>query len=81
MEFQKALKVVTDGIKNDPDLYITYQIDIARAFTDEFHRIAGEPGEMVFVNSDELHEIADQAAKNFLNLLCEIKNPESCDSG
>lgn len=66
---KQATDRLFEELRKDKDLYYAYQANIAMAFKDEFHRHAGPPGEMVHVNSDELHVIANQAAKNFLDLL------------
>ena len=69
MTTAEAVAHLAAELKRDPDLYYSYQANIAMAFKDEFHRQAGQPGEVKHVNSDDIHEIANQAAKNFLNLL------------
>lgn len=56
-------------IKKDPDIYYAWQANIAMAFNDEFRRF------MEGKTSDQMTEInigviANNAAKNFLNLLC-----------
>lgn len=66
---KKSVDTLCEALRNDAELYYAYQSNIAMSFKDEFHRIAGKPGEVVHVNSDEVHEIANQAAKIFLNLL------------
>lgn len=65
-------------LRSDPDLYYAYQANIAMAFNDEMLRQAtlfpGEEGlgdDSFLVTGTELHQIANQAAKNFLNLLIE----------
>lgn len=56
-------------IKKDPDIYYAWQANIAMAVNDEFRRF------MEGKTSDQMTEInigviANNAAKNFLNLLC-----------
>jgi len=67
---KQAIEKITDELKNDEAYYIGWQANIAMAFKDEFHRQAGNPGEMRHINSDELHVISNTAADNFLALLC-----------
>lgn len=63
-EFHKALDIVRKGIKEDPGLYYSYQSNIAMAFYDEYCRLDIRK----YKNKDTIHEIANKAAKNFLNL-------------
>lgn len=65
-----AVNSLTKALKEDKEFFYAYQANIAMQFKDEFHRIAGKPGEVIHVNSDDVHEIANTAAINFLNLLC-----------
>lgn len=66
---QNAVKIVTDQIKSDPDLYIAYQSNIAMAFKDEWDRQARDR-QYIDLGKLDIHEIANQAAKNFLDLWC-----------
>ena len=57
------MEIVTEGIKNDPELYYAYQANIAMAFKDE-HR-----GDIKkYKNKNDIDILANNAAKNFLNL-------------
>jgi len=69
MTTPEAVSHLISELKKDEGYYYSWQANIAMAFKDEFHRQAGQPGEVKHVNSDDIHEIANQAAKNFLNLL------------
>lgn len=64
-----------EKLRNEPDLYYAYQSNIAMAFKDEFTRIANchetKIDKLYIVSGEMLHEIANDAAKNFLNLLIE----------
>lgn len=66
------LKVVTEEIKNDPELYYAYQANIAMAFKDEMERSGlhspNPENHSILVTRQMLHEIANQAANNFLDL-------------
>ena len=57
---QKLIK----NLKEDKELYYSYQANIAVAFQDEYHR-----NEKKYKNRDDIHIISNNAAKNFLNLL------------
>ena len=61
--FKDAVEVVRKGIENDPQLYYVYQANIAVAFQDEFSRCDKQ-----YKNRTDIHEISNNAAKNFLNL-------------
>ena len=52
------------NLKEDEDLYYAYQSNIAMAFKDEYDR-----NDKKYKNRTDVHEIANNAAKNFLNLL------------
>ncbi len=60
----ESVKILTKALREDPGLYISYQANIAMAFVDEFKsRNSNEE----FIDCD-IHEVANTAAKNFLNL-------------
>jgi hypothetical protein len=63
-KFHKALDIVRNDIKEDPELYYTYQSNIAMAFYDEYYRLDIRK----YKNKATIHEITNNAAKNFLNL-------------
>lgn len=64
-----------DRIRTEPDLYYAYQANIAMAFKDEVSRLKPVTNRW---NRELVHEIANQAAKNFLDLLIKpIENEES----
>ena len=56
-----------DKIKEDKELYYTYQANIAMAFKDEYHRFKKKKGKSL--NYDDIHNIANNSAKYFLDLL------------
>lgn len=59
---KQAIEKLTKELKADPGYFMAWQANIAMAFKDEC-RNAG-------VQFPQLHEIVNQAAVNFLNLLC-----------
>jgi len=63
MDIKNEVQVVTNAIKNDPELYYAYQASIAMAFKDEWSNHNNDPSMRLLV-----HEVANQAAKNFLDL-------------
>ena len=65
-EISKAVKVLTQAIKEDPDFYIAYQANIAMQFYDEYRRRRKDKGSSL--NITEVHEVANQGAKNFIDL-------------
>jgi hypothetical protein len=69
-KFSDAVETVTKGIKDDPDLFFGYQSNIAMAFIDEYSR-----NEVHYKNKIIMHEIANNAAKNFLNMWVNYKQP------
>ena len=54
---QEAMKVVTKAIKEDEGYRVGWQANISTAFKDRYNRY------------DEIHDIANDAADNFLTLL------------
>jgi hypothetical protein len=73
MEIKNAVQIVTQAIKNDPDLYYAYQANIAMAFKDEYDKEAYRASHDYlegFKPEADIHEIANNAAKNFLDLWC-----------
>ena len=59
--FKKALKIVTETIKEYDDLYYGYQSNIAMACYDAIRKKG------VYIPHEVLHEACNNAAKNFLN--------------
>ncbi len=75
-ELYDPVNAVTDQIKNDPELFAAWRDNIANAFKDEVkplykHFIDGQP--VTALDPALVHNLANQAAINFLNLLCDIK--------
>ena len=60
---QSPVQRVTELIKNDEELYYGYQSNIAMAFKDEYDRNTKK-----YKNRQDIHKIANNAAKHFLNL-------------
>lgn len=75
MNIQEAMKIVTREIANDPNYRITWQANIAMAFKDQWMKT-------MEINSDcvdykTIHDIANKAANNFLDILCIEANKET----
>jgi len=64
---KKEVDVLRKTLKEDEGYYIAWQANIAMAFKDQFERFSEEHGIISAV--ENIHEIANTAAKNFLNLL------------
>ena len=62
----KAITLHLDkkALKEDDALYIAYQANIAQAFKDEYSRNKNK-----YKNKVDIHNIANRAAKNFIDLL------------
>ena len=56
------------ALKKDKDFYYSYQANIAMAIKDEYYWYKKRHNKK-YMNSSDLHEICNQGAKNFLNLL------------
>ena len=59
-----AVKILSEFLQKDDELYYGYQSNIAVAFQDEFARSPFD-----YKNRKEVHRISNEAAKNFLNNL------------
>ena len=70
MDIANEVTKVTEEIINDSELYFAYQSNIAMQFVDEFSRCNKK-----YKNKKDIHKIANQAAKNFLNLWASTANP------
>ena len=58
------IKELQEALRTDKELYYGYQANIAMAFYDEYLR-----NEKKYKNHQDVHLIANNAAKNFLDLL------------
>ena len=64
---KKEVDVLRNALKESDSYYYSWQANIAMAFVDEWQRTAEKGG--LPVTRESIHEIANKAAKNFLNLL------------
>ncbi len=64
MGIKDAVDALRKDLREDEELYYAWQSNIAMSFVDEARRTLGED-----IDYDILHEIANTAAKNFLDLL------------
>ena len=62
------IKKLVDNLRKDKELYYSYQANIAMAIKDEYYRRYKKKCYKK-MNLKEIHEICNQGAKNFLNLL------------
>ena len=67
-KLEKAVKTLRKGLKKDPDLYYAYQANIAMQFKDEYSRTRKDKMHG-YINNEDVHQIANKAAKAFLDLL------------
>jgi len=58
------IEKLKEALKKDDGLYYAYQANIAVQFQDEFAR-----NKKKYKSKADIHEISNNAAKNFLNLL------------
>ena len=69
-DIPNAVTVITKEMlsdKSEGSYYYSWQANIAMAFQDEYRRWAEK---FNVVNDHPIHSISNQAAKNFLDLLC-----------
>jgi hypothetical protein len=62
--------------KSEGSYYYSWQANIAMAFKDEFDDRVGGIRANVPVTKELVHEISNNAAKRFLDLLCRKQSPE-----
>jgi len=60
----KAVRILSKELKKDSAYYYGWQSNIAMAFFDAYNRNPKK-----YKNREDIHEIANEAAINFLNLL------------
>lgn len=72
MTLPEANKVLFNELRNDPELFRAWKDNIAMAFKDEYAReVYRQSHDHLegFKTEADIHEIANKAAENFLNLL------------
>lgn len=72
-DIPNAINVLTNALEEDSAYYISWQANIAMAFKDLIsyeYRLPLFIGEVAVYTKNDIHLIANQAAKNFLTLLC-----------
>lgn len=67
---KEAVDQLVKALKEDPGYYNAWQANIAMSFQDEWRRKADSCPTILDTGDLDIHEIANDAAKNFLNLLC-----------
>ncbi len=63
MKITEAMNTLTTALKSDDGYYMSWQANIAMAFVDAVSRVD-------ITDKKELHEVANVAAKDFLENLC-----------
>ena len=64
----KAVKTLAKALKKDPQFFLAYQANIAMPFKDEYSR-KRKAKNYDYLNNQDIHEIANEAAKSFLDIL------------
>lgn len=68
---KEAVEQLIKALKEDPEYYYSWQANIAMSFQDEYSKRF--KGQTLYPEGETpaiIAEIANEAAKNFLNLLC-----------
>ncbi len=68
MRLKKAIKILIRNLRKDKELYYGWQSNIAMAFNDHYYNYKKKKNKR-WLNQEDLHKIANESAKNFLNLL------------
>jgi hypothetical protein len=66
-ELKQAIQILVKALNEDESYRYGWQANIAVQFQDEFSRALSDSP----MNREQIHKISNQAAINFLNLLCE----------
>ncbi len=66
---EKEIGVLRKALFNDPDYYNTWQANIAVQFQDAYEHAVEKRRQSLDEDPVSIHEVSNQAAKNFLNLL------------
>ena len=72
MKIQRAVKILIKELKKDKGFYYSWQSNIAMAFKDHHYNYKKRKNKR-WLNQQDIHEIANESAKNFLNLLMKEK--------
>ena len=67
---QEATRVLVKALNTDEGYRYSWQANIAVMFQDEYSRQLEDLGS---ITKNDIHGISNEAAINFLNLLCRIK--------
>lgn len=70
MRLKKAIKILFKELRKDKELYYAWQSNIAMAFKDKYFT---ERKNKRYLNNEDIHNLANDAARNFLNLLIRNK--------
>ncbi len=73
-KISESIKIITKEINSDPAYREAWKSSIAMSFKDEYYRMKKEikqrGGGLMMPGAKVIHEIANSAADNFLNMLC-----------
>jgi hypothetical protein len=69
-KIEKAVKTLCKALRKDPKLFYAYQSGIAVQFQDEYSRRRKEK-DYLYMNNEDIHQISNDAATAFLNILIE----------
>ena len=68
MRIKKAVRILIKELRKDEGYYHSWQSNIAMAFKDKYYSYKKKKNKR-WLNQRDIHEIANESAKNFLNLL------------
>jgi hypothetical protein len=71
-DLKKSVETLCCALRKDPQYFESWKANIAMSFKDEFRTV--HPGAMSPNEWNNLHQIANTAAENFLNLLIRESN-------
>ncbi len=68
-KLKEAVETLVDALKGDEDYKRSWTANIAMAFKDDYYWYKNN-NDKEYLNNEDIHIIANTAAKNFINLLC-----------
>lgn len=69
MIISKALALVTSALNEDPEYFYLWQANIAVQFQDAIYR-SKKKHKKKYLNRQDIHKASNEAAMEFLKLLC-----------
>lgn len=67
----EAVRILSKELKEDVDFYTNWQIHMSNSFREQVFKLGFDRNMVYHLTDEQLTQVANQAAKNFLDLLIE----------